>query len=227
MLTPVAHWRRVVVRLAVAADLVMMALFAIQVQQSFAAGSTAPPAARCRAVHYVLNPTLSPPSALRDIQQAARRVSEVSGLGFVYDGQTGERPTRARSNLQFDGVTSAPLPVLVAWAASNDASIWRGGQFSAYGLATAAAWDEASGTLTGGWVYLNAGIQLPSGFADHASWGGVLMHEFGHLLGLNHAQGRDEMMYPDVTITGPAQWGPLDRFLLREAGERLGCSPRR
>ena len=71
-------------------------------------------------------------------------------------------------------------------------------------------------------VLLNAGTVLPVGFDERRSWGGVLMHELGHLVGAGHSQDSADMMYPEAT-PGPAAWGAGDARVLRAAGERLGC----
>lgn len=177
------------------------------------AGPTVDPAAlrpSCAAVHYVVASVNAPAGGRPLVRQAFAQLADATGLVFVDDTDgapaNGQRPGRQ--------------PVAVAWA-RRDAPLWleHPGQV---GLATA-QWD-AAGALVSGVVQLNAGYTLPVSFATRNSWGGVLMHELGHLMGLAHSTDRAEMMYPSVT-SGPAEWGPLDRQLLRAAGARLGCPP--
>jgi hypothetical protein len=83
--------------------------------------------------------------------------------------------------------------------------------------------EATKGPRLSGAVYLRADARLPVGFADRRTWGAVLMHELGHLVGLRHSTDPGEVMYAHVGA-GPAVWGPTDRAQLAAAGRRLGCS---
>jgi len=59
---------------------------------------------------------------------------------------------------------------------------------------------------------------LLDGFQDrHATWGGVLVHEVAHLLGLAHVDAPDELLHPSPGF-GPIELGVGDRAGLEELG---------
>ena len=63
--------------------------------------------------------------------------------------------------------------------------------------------------------------KLQQGFGGD-SVGAVLMHELGHLVGLDHVADRSQMMF--ATVTGkPAAWADGDLAGLRQVGRTAGC----
>jgi len=50
------------------------------------------------------------------------------------------------------------------------------------------------------------------------------MHEWGHVVGLDHVDSRKELMYPSVGGY-LKNYGTGDREGLRILGDRAGCSP--
>ena len=54
----------------------------------------------CTPIHYVINPEHSPPGGTAEVEQAVARLEAASGLRFVLDGTTQERPTRGRQAYQ-------------------------------------------------------------------------------------------------------------------------------
>lgn len=159
----------------------------------------------CPPVRYRVAVDHAPASGLNDIHTALARVSQATGLTFIEAGQARTiDPTVALS----------PGEVVIEWVPGLDPKLER--------IGTTASHRGSHGVT--GRVTLNADATYPGGFATRRSWGGVLLHEFGHLVGLDHAEGLGELMYPKV-IDGPAEWGPDDRRLLAEAGRALGCRP--
>jgi hypothetical protein len=78
-----------------------------------------------------------------------------------------------------------------------------------------------------GYALLNAGMKFPAGFratGRSGSRGRELMHELGHVVGLDHPHrgGRQQIMYPVLTRK-PAHWGRGDLAGLRRVGAGGGC----
>jgi hypothetical protein len=167
-----------------------------------AVAAAASPPRKCEPVHYVVNLGRGPAAGLASIEEAFARTTQATGIVFVYDGPSAAAPSPAYRGPQ----------VLVAWVAGADLVRWTEDR------------DVVGTTRPGASIYLNADRDLPLGFADRRSWGGVLMHEAGHLVGLAHTPTVTEIMYPDV-VAGPAQWGAGDRLALQQAGLQAGCQP--
>lgn len=166
----------------------------------------------CDPIHYVVNPSGAPSEALTDIQAALALTSDASGLRFVFDGLTSEQPSPYREG----------APVLIAWAdPSLFASLTDSSEVAGW-THTVRVTEPTGEQLVSGWVYLNSAQDRPSGMTDRQSWGGVLVHEFGHLAGLLHSTQTSQMMYPTMT-SGPIEWGHEDLARLRRIGEHLGC----
>ena len=83
--------------------------------------------------------------------------------------------------------------------------------YSNYRLANG---DRVNRAAQGG-VVLNAGFNddLANGFGSGFTWGEVLMHELGHVIGLGHVDSTKQLMYP--------QHHPWRRSLRRRRPERL------
>lgn len=163
----------------------------------------------CPPVRYRVDVDHAPPSAAGDVRVAFDRVSQATGLTFI---DAGKGEGTAKAGAAEPAASIAPGTVLISWASELDSNPHR--------IGTATSHRDHRGVT--GRVVLNAAAEYPGGFETRKSWGGVLLHEFGHLVGLDHTESRDELMYPRV-IDGPAQWGPDDRRKLAEAGRALGC----
>jgi hypothetical protein len=168
----------------------------------------------CRRIRYVVNPDGGPPGAIALVQQAIARVEQVSGLGFEYAGETGERP-------QWDSpvipIIAARNPVLVSWADSTEVPQLAGDVAGIGGSVATNARDGRRRYVTGGVTLdANAFAQIdgqPDGAAEERA---IVLHELGHLLGLAHVSDQSELM--NAENLGLLDYGPGDLAGLAELG---------
>lgn len=176
----------------------------------------------CEPIGWVLNPHGAPPGAMPDIEEALERVSRASGLTFKFLGTTTELPSRERPLLQEDLYGDRWAPVLFAWVEAETTSL----PLSATerGAAVPVAVSSPEGRMfVSGQIILNGSTPLNAGFGDrHASWGATLLHELGHLVGLDHVDDRSQLMYP-TAVFGVAEFSAGDLRGLAAVGSDGGC----
>lgn len=150
----------------------------------------------CRPVHYVTRPDNAPFGGSAMIADAVGRVSAASSLTFIDDGPTTEGPAEDRSFYQPNRYGDRWAPVLVAWATRSEVPDFG---VDIAGEAGAAAVTTPSGDMTyvSGVVYLDPikinEIRLRAGEAAART---VILHEFGHLVGLAHVDDGRQVMFP-------------------------------
>jgi hypothetical protein len=151
----------------------------------------------CRPVHYVIHPDGEPPGGEEVIAAAIARVSEVTGLQFVYDGGTDEASTENRQIFQPARYGNRWAPVLFAWE-SDAANPDLAGEIVGEGGSTAVSLGDGPKVFVTGTVSLDAG-QFPGILRRRhgtAIAQAIVMHELGHLVGLDHVQDDHQLMYP-------------------------------
>jgi hypothetical protein len=166
------------------------------------------------------------------IEEAFDRLSSVTGISFVYNGDTTYMPFDSAFN---DDATAEPFEVSPIAAANRTAP---------YDLLVALGSSEASNGLVGvdgvlGVTYINwsrfgskvgrinvSSVTIDMPGLGPAVWGygglgPVLLHEFAHVVGLSHVRNdQSQIMYPAVTNNFTFQDGDL-RGLWREG--QGGC----
>jgi Matrixin len=183
----------------------------------------------CLPIHYSANlaQASDPAGALADLQAAVEKLAAASGLTFVYDGPTTVVPTSAW--LDAGGSASG---IVIAYAASGSGA----GQSDLYGADAdgEGGWWE-SGTSTNGsdWVWqIMRGfvvldpaktVSYAAGFGGGVTRGALLMHELGHAVGLGHAADQADVMFPVISASSHAAWGPGDLRGLALVGKGAGC----
>ncbi|MBI3649031.1 MAG: hypothetical protein HY240_09830, partial [Actinobacteria bacterium] len=75
----------------------------------------------CEPIHYVANLSEAPPGALQDLQEAVARVSDVTGIAFVYDGETTDT-VEHQYGRAFQAALPGQrwLPVLITWLGQKE-----------------------------------------------------------------------------------------------------------
>ncbi|HEX3540898.1 MAG TPA: hypothetical protein VHT75_10710 [Acidimicrobiales bacterium] len=177
----------------------------------------------CQPIHYVINQTSATPAQVADTRQAAADVAQATGMTFTYDGTT----TESSNDFQpFAPALFGPrwAPILVDWAHI-------GGSDNLTEVAGGGVPVQIQGVDVSGSVFLNVdahlanNVAIPDGFGAGVTWGRILLHEFGHVVGLGHVSGFDQIMHEPVTEqTSPTSaYGIGDLAGLRLLGRGAGC----
>ena len=188
----------------------------------------------CQPVHYVLNPAQAPPTGPSDVEEAFKRLAEVTGMTFVSDGETDE--TTRRNPYVEDRYPGRWAPILIVWnrQSGDRADVEVVGSGFPY---------RVQDVLVSGVLSLNTDAvsdrtrktPLPGGFApapgfgaigpEGVTWGRVILHELAHVLGLGHTRDRDQLMYPDTAqqTSHTTDFRTGDREGLRLLGRAAGC----
>jgi len=175
----------------------------------------------CRTIRWVFNPAHSPRSGLRQVRRAVGRLHAATGLSFEYAGRT-TQPTTAY------GRHVDHADVIVGWRTRGYAPFRHRRAAGVGGNRFVTGYREANGAhvsrAVAGGVVLNAHQigRLANGFGRGYTWGEVIMHELGHVMGLAHTSARRQIMSPHVTRRR-ATWGAGDLAGLRRVGDRHGC----
>ncbi len=178
----------------------------------------------CEPIPYVINPARAPEGTIEDVHAAFRMTSEASGMRFVYEGESHESPPYRRQPYQPDLYGERWAPVLIAWAPLGDEGNAAGeGSNRAVGRGGSVyrANDDGRAVYVSGSAVFDPAADLNPGFAGQ-TWGQVILHEIGHVLGLDHIDDPRSVMNPVVGLR-PALWGGGDRAGLWSLGMGSSC----
>jgi hypothetical protein len=173
----------------------------------------------CHVISYRVNLKYAPAGVMTDIREALRRITLATGIHFKYVGTTSWLPRADYKG--WPGTSNA----VIAWSPrdpmnmSQSWTTWiagRGGPNT--GPYRGTPWWHR------GWADFNShdNKRFPSGFGKNGR-GGLLMHELGHMMGLNHAKGANQIMYGGGTNAAASVYGAGDMHGLRLVGRSQGC----
>lgn len=169
----------------------------------------------CRPIHYVIRERGAPAGGDAAVTSSVALVERITGLRFIFDGYTNEAPGSNRATVQAKRYGDRWAPVLVAWTDPREYPAMA----SYAGLGGP---DAVSGRVPGRRRYVSGVVLLSRDYLGQtARWDGgqdrldaVVLHEFGHLAGLDHVDDPAQLMYKQPT---PQQGGFAD-------GDRRGLA---
>lgn len=177
----------------------------------------------CSPIRYVVNLDGAPyGTSLDDVGAAFARVTDVTGIRFEFAGGTDEPARGDRPVVQPDRYGPGWAPVLVAWTDPGRSPSLTGDVVAS---ATAIPAGRTPVYVSGS-IHLDATQDLRAGFGRGRAWGTVLLHEAGHLVGLEHVGDESEVMHPGgerSRASATVRWGAGDREGLRRVGLDAGC----
>lgn len=146
----------------------------------------------CRPIKYEVNPDGAPEDATELLDEAIAEVSDAAGLRMEQVGTTDARNFDDRFS-----TTGSIEPVLIGWADADEVSELAGDVAGVAGPVTATRGPE-SRYVTGMAVFDSEAFAEISKYADgETQMRAIMMHELGHLLGLDHVDDPAELMNAD------------------------------
>lgn len=174
----------------------------------------------CAPIPYVINPASAPAGGLKDVHRAVELTAAATGMTFTYEGETDEPVGRNRAPFQPDRYGRRWAPLLIGWI-PHDSAIF---EVDDVGVAGSAIVRNSAGQLVyvSGSMAMNGAEHLDNGFAPGKTWGKVVLHELGHIVGLDHVPDPAQVMHASL-VSSPAAWGAGDEAGLRQLGRLAGC----
>ena len=165
----------------------------------------------CHQIHFVVRPDNAPGDGMRILRAALAEVSRATGLVLVDDGTTGEPPSTDRANTDPSRYGAGYSPVLIAWSDPSESPRLDGS------IAGFAGPDGISGTAKGSGRYVTGQVVLDAADFRRALnrrggeeiTRGIVLHELGHLVGLQHVADRKQLMFKRSTGGGEYADGDL------------------
>jgi len=153
----------------------------------------------CRPLHYVVNADLAPAGAAGLVHDAIRTMSRATGIRFIHDGATSEQPSEQRDPYQPGAYGERWAPLLISWTTPEAAPKLKG-QIIGTGGSTHFSYEGGPKSFVTGSLELDApqiGVELhrPDG---HAYATAVILHELGHVMGLEHVDDPVQLMYREI-----------------------------
>jgi len=179
------------------------------------------------AITYKVNLRFAGPDhrrALRDVKGAVSRLSHATGMRFRYEGGTGQIPTGTG---WYRRQTSTEI--VIAWTPRSRTSLLERGAAGegGYVYKTYSTRGRTVAAIGRGYLLLDAAqrSEFRPGFGRGVTRGSLLLHELGHVVGLNHVSSRSQTMHPVIVSRSRASYKPGDRAGLRRSGRPAGCTP--
>jgi hypothetical protein len=181
----------------------------------------------CDPISYAVNTAGASSSIRSDLREALGRVTRATGVEFESAGTTEETFFRAYNRMRYQGVVKKAELILIWIDHEGYEAILQRLQDPRPSIAfakTMAGLYADRDQYFGGIIVMDADATSGRGFGYRYAHGSVLLHELGHIMGLDHVKDPDQLMYsgrhPNFGLHG---FGAGDLEGLRRLGADAGC----
>ena len=173
----------------------------------------------CRPIPIVVNELRAPSGSTQLLRNSLDRMGEITGFSFEVEGTSSEVPELPRPAYQPERYGDRWAPVLVMWADEHDVPELAG-VAGLGGSSIAQAPGSSTAVFVSGVVVLHGPSfdQLLSSSRGWLAAEGVILHELGHLLGLDHVDDPNELMYHGVSMRDDFGVGDLTGLATLSSG---------
>ncbi|MET1011846.1 MAG: matrixin family metalloprotease, partial [Actinomycetota bacterium] len=152
----------------------------------------------CETISYAVNADGATSSIKPDLHEALARVTRATQIEFVSAGTTEETFLRAYQRMHYRGVIRN-AELIIIWVDHGDyQAILRRLHDPRPSIAfakTMAGLYADQDQYFGGIIVMDAEATSQRGFGHSYAHGSVLLHELGHIMGLDHVKDPDQLMY--------------------------------
>lgn len=181
----------------------------------------------CETITYAVNAAGASSSVRPDLREALVRITRATGIEFESVGTTRETFTRAYQRMRYEGVIRKAELILIWVDHQGYEAILRRLHDPRPSIAfakTMAGLFSDSDQYFGGIIVMDADATSGRGFGHRYAHGSVLLHELGHIMGLDHVRDPNQLMYSGRHPNfGLRDFGPGDLEGLRRLGIDAGC----
>ena len=181
----------------------------------------------CATITYAVNAAGATSPVRADLKEALRRVTRATGIEFRSVGTTTETFISAYQRMRYKGVIREAELILIWVDHDGYVAILRRLHDPRPSIAfakTMAGLVAHQDQYFGGIVVMDADATALRGFGYRYAHGSVLLHELGHIMGLDHVKDPMQLMYsgrrPSFSVR---TYGPGDLEGLRRLGMDAGC----
>lgn len=171
-------------------------------------------------------------SARADTKRAMKKLAAATGMTFDYTGRTAQVPRDTARKSWWERQKKAEI--VISWVRQDRASktnlLGAGGSGWAAGTGgySFKMWTidgKSAGAAGRGFVVLDAkqDRKLRPGFGKGSTRGALLLHELGHVVGLEHVGSTGQLMYPTVLSRSDTNYNTGDLRGLHKVGQAAGC----
>jgi hypothetical protein len=171
----------------------------------------------CTEIRWAYNPADGPADAEALVTQGMSMLAEATGLRFRFVGTTTFEPQTGPAN------PPAGIDAVIGFGHRDRYPDFHDGTVGLGGFTSTPT--EQGPKIISGQVALDAGALkvLTPGFGGGRAQGSLLLHELGHMVGLDHVGDAHQTMNPAVTAASPAGYAAGDRSGLAKVGAAAGC----